>query len=247
MKARDVGHRARDARTCPPANGAFSKRPIGPFQKIVFASAKRLAKASTLFGPDVERHRARRGRASTLDGLARRVGLDARGDDDVDRQQRRRRPWPRAFSRMRARERQLVALDAARPACSCPCAARNVFAIAPPMTSAFTFSSSDSTTAILSLTFAPPRTATYGFSGAVDDLARARRSPSRGGTRSRARDRASRGRGRSRARGARRRTRRRRTRRRARASSRQKPSSSFSSSGWKRRFSSRHTWPARRS
>ena len=46
-----------------------------------------------------------------------------------------------------------------------PCAARKVLAIAPPMSSASTLLKSASITAILSLTFAPPSTATYGRSG----------------------------------------------------------------------------------
>src|SRR5260370_15570057 len=35
----------------PAAKGAFSNRPMGPFQKMVFAPANRCANACTLFGP----------------------------------------------------------------------------------------------------------------------------------------------------------------------------------------------------
>jgi hypothetical protein len=127
-----------------------------------------------------------------------------------------------------------------------PFAARNVFAIAPPMTSVVTRSRSDSTTAILSDTFAPPRIAMYGFSGAVTMVPSAAISFSRRNPQPRSRYSFARP----------------WTLACARctapnasstytsasvASSRQKSSSSFSSSSWKRRFSSRHTCPARRS
>ncbi len=74
---------ARATPKVPAANGVFSKRPIGPFQKIVLASPKQRGEKRDALRPDVERHPTR-GDGVHVHGLTCR-GLGARRDDDVDR------------------------------------------------------------------------------------------------------------------------------------------------------------------
>ena len=100
-------------------------------------------------------------------------------------------PASRAFSRIVRASASLSLFDLRRLHVRCPCAARNVFAIAPPMTSASTFSRSDSTTAILSRHLRAAEHGDVRLLRRRRRACRAPRSPSRAGSRSRARARAS--------------------------------------------------------
>ena len=150
----------------PLANGFFSKRPIGPFQKTVFAPTNAEENSATERGP-MSSAMVPSGIALTSTVVPELASsplatTTSRGSSTLTFF---------AFA-LSSRVRASGSLSASIfEACTLvPLAARKVLAIAPPITSVSICCRSDSMTAILSETLAPPRTATYGLSAPVTSL-----------------------------------------------------------------------------
>ncbi len=140
----------------PLANGAFSKKPIGPFQKIVLAATNVSVKSFTVFGP-MSNAEVPPG----IDATSTAVPAVTSGDGATMTSSGKRQFTfsSRALSRS-VRASGSLSFSILEACTSTPRAARNVLAIAPPMHRVSTRANSASTTSILSETFAPPRTAT---------------------------------------------------------------------------------------
>jgi hypothetical protein len=122
---------ARATSRVPAENAWVSNRPIGPFQKTVFALNSSFLMRSTVFGADVEGH------VPLGHGACRRrrgpPGVDALGADDVDREHELHAFGSAPSPMMVRASGELVLLDEALLPIFLPCAARKVLAIAPPM------------------------------------------------------------------------------------------------------------------
>ena len=145
----------------PREKAGVSKRPMGPFQNTVFARVTAAPKSSTVFGP-TSRAMVPSGTRSTE--VVSPVVASRPEATTTSTGRSTSTPLSRARARM-VRARGSLSSSIRLFAMSFPCAARNVLAIAPPTARVSTTPSSASTTSILSETFAPPSTATYGFSG----------------------------------------------------------------------------------
>ena len=95
----------------PAEKGVFSKKPIGPFQKMVFAAAKCFENSAIDFGP-ISRAIVPAGTASTLT-VCPAGAFGARRHDDIDRQEERHAFGLGLFDD-RSRQRELVRLDERR-------------------------------------------------------------------------------------------------------------------------------------
>ena len=152
-------------RSCRPRTRRSRTRPSGRSRRR--SSRRRCSRAYAVDRrrADVDAHADRRSRGSSIaQHLVRRAGLDLG---------RRRRDRPAARAARRAPSRRPRSSRAASSLSSStsdlptgmPRALKNVYAIAPPMSSRSTLPSRFSITSILSDTFAPPRIATNGRSG----------------------------------------------------------------------------------
>lgn len=140
----------------PLANAAFSKRPIGPFQNTALALRMGSAKRSTLDGPT---SRAMSSAPTSSTETTRPLALSVPAATTTSEGRSSETPRSSARVRMVRASASLSSSTRLLPI-ERPCAARKVFAMAPPMTSVSTRARSASRTAILSETFAPPSTAT---------------------------------------------------------------------------------------
>ena len=133
--------RSRPPRPCASAmvaasNGGVSKAPSGPFQTSVFSAASRAISAGDGRRADIEDHRVGRHRIDRH-GLRRHVRLQFARPPRHRSAARPRSPRPCARARMSRAVACISASCSERPT-ALPCAARNVLAIAPPITSTFT-------------------------------------------------------------------------------------------------------------
>ena len=176
----------RRPRACRRRTASSSKTPIGPFQKTVPAPA--IASRVARGGPraDVEAHPAV-GDVDAVELASRRVGGEALAEPEVDRQQQlgARADAASASARARRLERPPARTSRRRPRGPGRC--RNGKHIAPPISIVSASSRKRSITAILSVTLAPPSTATSGRAGSARIAPQLRRPRARAAARRRPR------------------------------------------------------------
>src|SRR5213594_760900 len=155
---------ARAIAMVPSPKASISKIPMGPFQRAVRAAAISRANASTVRGPmSTPRSSAGKSSAPTT-----RVVAPAAARSAARWSTGRRTRTPRAAARASVwAARSILSASTRERPTGFPCARRNVYAMAPPMQKDWTRPSRFSSTPILSDTLAPPRTVTKGCSGAA--------------------------------------------------------------------------------
>ena len=152
-------------RFVPAANGSSSNAPIGPFQNTVPASRSR-RRSARRSGADVEAHPAVRD-VDPVELAALGVGLELAAGDEVLGSTILSCPAS-------LRAGSTPASSHSESPTSWPWALKNGKHIAPPIRIASARSRNASSTPILSVTLAPPTTATSGRFGVVEDAAQRR-------------------------------------------------------------------------